>query len=77
MVWMVAGSTMVHAHPGHDILESSPAHVFSSPYHLLCLGAAGLACFIAAKFTASKVRRKILLTAGCCLVAAGAAFQLF
>ena len=77
MLLVMSAGTLVQAHPGHELSESSVSHVISSPYHLLCLGLLGGFCLLAAKFTASVVRRKALVTAGCCLIAGGLLLQVF
>ena len=75
---LLAGSTtLLQAHPGHALHDSSAVHVLSSPYHLLCLGLAGIICFVAAWFTAHRPWRRALITTGSCLFAAGIAVQLF
>ena len=41
---LLAGTlSSVHAHPGHGPLDHGPAHLLLSWYHLLMLGASGLA----------------------------------
>ena len=75
MLLVLSATTLVQAHPGHDLSESSVSHVVSSPYHLLCLGLLGGFCLVAAKFTANAMRRKALVTVGCCLIAGGVLLQ--
>jgi len=50
----------LEAHPGHSLYQASPAHLCSSPDHLIVLALAGAALLLAACFVRRTWRRRVM-----------------
>ena len=72
---LAVGALSAHAHPGHNLLESTPSHVLSSPYHVAVLALSGVALFLAARLVQRQLPRRVLQVAGV-VALAGAAILL-
>lgn len=60
-----------NAHPGHGVLESSPTHILTSPYHIAVLALSGLTLFFGARLVQRQLPRRVLqLTGVLALIAA-------
>ena len=71
-VAVLAPAKTANAHPGHHLLEQGPAHVITSPYHLLMLATMGVAVLAAAQMVRSRWTQQFLRIAGLvAVIAAG------
>ena len=61
---MLARASSAQAHPGHDLLDASPAHLLTSPDHLLVLGLVGTAMLIGARLVHERLPRRVLQFSG-------------
>ena len=61
---LAVGGLTAHAHPGHSMLETSPAHVLTSPYHIAVLALGGLALFCSARLVQRQLPRRLLQATG-------------
>ena len=71
---LVVGTLSAHAHPGHNLLESTPSHVLTSPYHVAVLALSGVALFLGARLVQRQLPRRLLQVAGVVALAAAAIF---
>ena len=61
---LVVGALPANAHPGHSVLETSPTHILSSPYHIAVLALSGLTLFFGARLVQRQLPRRVLQVAG-------------
>ena len=62
--WLLALAFTAQAHPGHDIRDASPQHLFTSPDHLAVLALSGAALWLAGRFVQRQLPRQLLQVAG-------------
>jgi hypothetical protein len=53
-------SGLAQAHPGHSWSDASPAHLLTSPYHLVLLAWGGATIFFAARWVERRAGRRLL-----------------
>ena len=61
---LAIGALQANAHPGHGILETSPTHILTSPYHIVVLALSGLALFFGARLVQRQLPRRVLQVTG-------------
>jgi hypothetical protein len=54
----------VRAHPGHDLMEHGPAHVATSPFHLLIVATVSVLCFTCAALVMNPRVKRVLSSTG-------------
>ena len=54
----------LRAHPGHDLMEHGPAHVVTSPFHLLIVAMVSALCFTCAAFVMNPRVKRFLSSTG-------------
>ena len=59
-----AGALSAHAHPGHSLLDTTPTHALTSPYHITVLALSGVALFFGARLIQRQMPRRLLQAAG-------------
>ena len=62
--FLVASTLPAAAHPGHSLHDASPAHLLTSPDHLLVLIASGIAMLTLARLIPSRWLRRAVSGAG-------------
>ena len=64
MTLLAVGALQANAHPGHGVLEASPTHILTSPYHLAVLALSGLTLFFGARLVQRQLLRRVLQVTG-------------
>jgi hypothetical protein len=54
----------LQAHPGHDLMEHGPAHVVTSPFHLLIIAMVSALCLTCATFVMNPRAKRVLSSTG-------------
>jgi len=55
---------LTNAHPGHSLIEAAPAHLLTSPDHLVVLTFLGLFSCLIARFVRARLLRQLLQVSG-------------
>ena len=69
---MLVAPLAASAHPGHDLMDLGPAHVVTSPFHLVTLALIGFVVWFAARFVKNRLPRRFVQAAGILAVASAA-----
>ncbi len=61
---LTALALTAQAHPGHDLRDATPQHLFASPDHLAVLALGGVALWLAGRFVQRQLPRRLLQGTG-------------
>ena len=61
---LAVGILSAQAHPGHSLLDTTPGHALTSPYHIVVLALSGMTLFLGARLVQRQLPRRLLQAAG-------------